>query len=158
MGHEQSNADFEALINAEYPEEATGPVVTRITPEMMLKRLIWDIVPCATAAEVAAQTGLHPASPDVEDTEHHQSHERLVQVYALTPFLNDFAIHAAKAVRGAMIVGSEDVDPQDEDKVLDVEVLAALVYQTSIAIIAELNDIGAIHLPHTTIFEVDDSE
>lgn len=128
-------------------EETSGNQV--ITPAMMRKRVIWDVAPDEYAVAVARRLGLNPASPDVEDMEKAEAYRRLQPVGILAPVLNDLALHSAEAVRAAMM--EVHGDDYGDSPSMEIEVLAAFIAQSSAGILAELIDIGALHLPHYTI-------
>jgi hypothetical protein len=122
---------------------------TVLSPEMLAKRLVRDVVPCDMAVAVADLLGLHRASEDVEDMEHVQSHMRLNDAGLIVPFLSLLAPHAAAAGAAALVVGAgatDDISP--EDLRTSVERLTPMIYATSLSVIAELIDIGVLHTPH----------
>jgi hypothetical protein len=59
------------------------------TPEMLTKRLLWDIVPCDEAEQLIPLMGLSPDSQEVSDMEHEASH---IRVTALTPLSEMLAL------------------------------------------------------------------
>jgi hypothetical protein len=120
-----------------------------VTPEMLAKRLVWGVTPCSHAAEVAQYLGLHPASDEVEKMEHEEAHQRLLEVDALLPILQQLAYHASRAVVGSMIVVGDDVDNvSEEDRDEAATRLMPVIYQTSWAILGEMIDMGMLHTPH----------
>jgi hypothetical protein len=127
-----------------------------ISPEMLAKRLLWDVTPCdmeGHVVEVAKYLGYPPASEDVEQMEHDESHARANNAGILLPFVAEMAAHAAKAVAGSMIVGSGDQDHMSEaDRDETIDKLRPIIAQTSFGILAELLDVGILHTPHFATF------
>lgn len=138
---ENDEWNFEELMDK---AEAQGQSVTIISPDMMKKRIVWDVVPCDMAPQVASRLGLQPASEEVEDMEHRQSHQRLVDASMLAPVAGMMSQQAAEAVRGAMLV--EHGDEAGEEEILQVEKLTPLIFTTAYAIIAEMIDTGLLHI------------
>jgi hypothetical protein len=126
-------------------DEGVAPLT--ISEDMLAKRVLWDVVPCRMAVDVVKRMGLQPASPDVEDMEHTESHERLRQVAPVAPFVHAMSRHAAHAVIAAMLV-SNDVDLPDDIRVTESDKLHPVLTQATLAVIAELVDVGMLHLPH----------
>lgn len=119
-----------------------------ITPDMLKRRIAWDVVPCEIAAEVINHMGLMPGSTEVAEAEHEQSHLRLEGVKPLLPYLDNMARYSAEAVVSAMIVSAdEDLDDPSEREAA-VARLAPVVYMSAWGIVAELIDTGVIHLAH----------
>jgi hypothetical protein len=123
------------------------PVGTVISPDMLAKRLLWDVTPCDLAERVRDYLGYSPASEDVEEMEHKESHQRLAQVIVIAPYVDAMAGHTARAIAGAMIVESGDTPP---DAVRDetIEKLEPVIFHAAVGILAELIDVGLVHLPH----------
>lgn len=137
----EEQPDFDALFD---DAEAKGLSMTIVSPDMMRKRITWDIAPCDSAEQVAIKIGLQPASSEVEEMEHFQSHGRLQAVAMLAPVIQMTSVFSAEVVRGAMMV--EHGDAIGDEQILEAEKLAPLIFATALAIIAELNDVGLIHL------------
>lgn len=126
-------------------DEAIPP--NMISVDMLAKRLLWDVAPCTIATEVAALLGQQPASEDVEEMEHEQSHQRLAAAALATPFIGEMARHAAAAAVGTVVL-STGVDIPPEELASAIDKLIPMIYQTSWSILAELVDIGVVHMPH----------
>lgn len=122
-----------------------------ISPEMLAKRLLWDISPCSLAVDAGKVLGLPPASPDVEDMEHTESHQRLTGAALAAPFIQEMARHASNAVVAAIITASGAEAPQ-EDRDESAQRLEPVIFQSAFAIIAEMIDMGILHLPHFGTF------
>lgn len=151
---EEENVDWERL-----EQDATGvdPRQPRweiqvMKPEMLSRRLVWDIAPCELAERTVEVLGLPQVSDDVEEKEHLEAHDRLDAVAFIAPLVDHFSLHAASAVVAATVVEHREDDPDyvmsESDKNDAVSTLGPLVFQTSIALIAELVDLGMLHLPH----------
>jgi hypothetical protein len=159
--HEDPNrdVDWEAFEHQIADAEEGKPRVSvhTVTPEMLAKRLVWGVAPCTHAAEVAQFLGLHPASEEVEDMEHQEAHQRLLEVEPMLPILQQLAYHASRAVVGSMIVSGgdqENVSEVDRDEAATR--LMPVVYQTCWAILGEMMDIGMLHTPHILLGDLGD--
>lgn len=123
-----------------------------ITAAMMRKRVIWDVAPDHLATQVVAHLGLQPASPEVEQMEMQEAYRRLQLIGPLYPFVADLARHAAEAMRGAMIVqygeGAVSTNPGYE-----LDALTMFIAQSAAGILAEMLDVGALHMPHIAFIE-----
>lgn len=153
---EEQEPQEDAVDWARMESETTGgePQWQHLTPEMLARRLLWDIAPCQMAAEVAAFMGLPPASQEIEEMEHTQSHQRLAASGPVVPFIGELTKYATHAVVGATIMSSEEQVDEDERQHV-VERLYPMIYQSTLAVVAELIDIGAIHLPHFRMVPLD---
>lgn len=138
---------LEGHANGEEVGPPEGGTVEHISPEMLAKRILWDVSPCHLAEAVRDLLGYAPASEDVEDMEHRESHERLSEAALLFPLVADMSHHAAMAIVGSMIVGSGD-EISDELREETIEKLEPVIVQSSFSLIAELLDTGILHLPH----------
>lgn len=123
-----------------------------ISPEMLAKRLLWDVTPCELATEVARALGLPPTSDEVEKMEHRESHRRLMGASPLAPFIQPMASEATSAVLGAIMV-THDMSVEADGEIIaeSAERLLPVVSQASYAIVANLIDMGLLHLPHGAI-------
>lgn len=130
--------------NVPPPEEG---VLEVISPEMLAKRLLWDVAPCNMVEQVRDLLGYSPASSDVEDMEHSESHLRLAAASVAYPIVAEMAKHAAQGIVGSMIVGSGD-DIPDAVREDTIEKIEPVILMSSFAIIAELLDVGILHFPH----------
>lgn len=136
-------------------EEGTANFL--ISPEMLAKRLLWDVTPCSLAEQVRDYLGYSPASEDVEEMEHRESHQRLVQASAAAPFVEAMSKHAAKAIVGAMIVSSGDTPP-DAVRQETTDKLEPVIFQACFSILAELIDVQILHFAHFGFLVADDEE
>lgn len=134
------------------PELPTGATI--LSPEMITKRMVWDMVPCAMAVDVSKQLGLQPASDDVEEMEHLASHARLVASATLFPVVQVLSQDAVKAAIYAMLMASEDADSLDSDGNVNEEAamervinIFPIVLQTVFAVVSELQDTGLLVSP-----------
>lgn len=141
----EENVDWDALeaLSGSIP----GVRVEIISGEMWRKRFCWDVAPCDKAEIVREAMGLNPASPEVEDMEHRQSHERLAAAAPMMPMLQMFAQFATEAAVNAILVEG-DIEVPEYQKREMMEKTLPVVYQSSWAILAELIDMGALHFPH----------
>lgn len=139
------------------PEPAEGSVgITVLSPDMIARRLLWDVAPCELVSEVASYLALPPISEDVENKEHEESHKRLQEAGIIAPLILAFSVAATRAVVGTMIVGHGET----EDAPVDGEVydsaftkLQPVAFQVTLAVIAEMMNIGMLHTPHFYVEE-----
>lgn len=132
--------------------EGLPPEMTILTMDMLAKRLLWDVVPCPMAEQVRDYLGYAPTSEDVEDREHQESHQRLAKVGPILPFLDQMSHMVTPAIVGTMIVGSDDEEHTSEEERNDaIAKLQPVLYQTTLAILSELMDMGLLHLPHRSV-------
>lgn len=150
---------MEFLANTGHAPEPTESNVheTRLTPETLAKRLVWDVTPCNLAVKAAEVMGLSPASEDVEEMEHSESHDRLLAPASIGMIIDAMSQHAAHAVLAAQ-VAAHNLEMSDEDMLENTQKLQPLVFQTTYSIIAELLDIGAVHLPEFMFVGTEDVE
>lgn len=136
----ESKFDFEGMD----PEKNQISQIV-ITDDMLRRRLTWDIVPCTIAVDVIKRMGLPDASEEVEETEHRESHLRMAALEPVIPVIQVMAVHAAESAGFATLVANGGEDAYTE---AEIERIALLIFQSSLAIISEMNDVGFLHMPH----------
>ncbi|MFE4681565.1 hypothetical protein ACFRNJ_12105 [Streptomyces sp. NPDC056721] len=113
------------------------------TPQMLTKRLAWDIVPCGEVEGLIPLMGLTPDSKDVSDMEHAASHDR---IDALTPLKEMLALLipiVSGITASAMLVNSgKSVD--EETAALLQRHHSVVVRAGVVAVLANLLDMGII--------------
>jgi hypothetical protein len=123
-----------------------------LTREMLAARILWDVIPCDMVDGVSRYMGLPPSSDDVREMDHEQAHERLAQVGTLAPVMAELAMHATKSVVAGTIYGSHEDSGTPLMELKDREEMNErtfpMIYQSVAAVIAELVDVGILHLPH----------
>lgn len=128
------------------------PAEAVITPVMMRKRILWDAVPCGMAGDVMRDLNMSPGSEEVEDMEHGLSHARLEQVSPLSDLLHELSHHVAAAVTSAIMVGAREDDPdltvEDSLREESERKMQPIIEVGARSILAELIDLGFVHLPH----------
>lgn len=125
----------------------------QLSVDMVQRRVLWDTVPCQVAVEVAKYLELPGTSDEVETMEHTQSHVRLLDIAVLKPVVLALADAAARSITGAMVVAGGDKAhlPLDGEVYADMyQKLQPVIYMASLSAIAELVDIGMLHMPHMT--------
>lgn len=131
----------------EMPLDPHGPNTrVAITPQQMMKRLVWDIVPCSVATQTAIKVGLSPASEDVEEMEHRSSHDRLRPIEPIGPMIQMMSGMAVRAALESTEVVHGEVASTDPESAM---YLHGLVYQATVGILAELHDAGILELKAT---------
>lgn len=119
-----------------------------VTPDMLKRRIAWDVAPCDVAAEVIKFMGLTPGSDEVAETEHVQAHRRLEAVKPILPYLDNMSRYAADAIVSAMIVSADPDADVEAEKDAALERLTPVVYMAAWGILAELLDSEVVHLAH----------
>ncbi len=134
----------------EIPDDLSGivePVQDQVdlTP-ILTRRLAWDSLPCDEAPAVLERLGLTPSSPEGAEIEHQDSHQRIMQVMPLEPFLQRSASVLGTVVSMAMAEAKGVADQLvDEDGMEHFAAQNAEVALCSArAIIAQLMDEGVI--------------
>jgi hypothetical protein len=102
---------------------------------LVARRMLRDIVECAEHDSISRALGFVPASPDVDETEHMASHERLEATEPLTPEIIGSADIAAEVLLklGSMSWPSQ---PSHDDRMQ----ARAMCRAACIAVIAHLVD------------------
>lgn len=123
--------------------EEEGPQVALFTPQMLTKRLLWDIAPCEDVETLIPLIGLTPDSRDVSEMEHQASHERIYQLAPLREMLALLLPLVSGITASAMLVNSGN--PVDEEA---AEILkrhhSVVVRAGVVAVLANLLDMGII--------------
>jgi hypothetical protein len=129
--------------NPEDIDSFEGSGVTMYTPEMLTKRLLWDLVPCSDVEGMMPLMNLSPESPDVRDMEHRSSHERMAAVIPLGEILALLTPLVSGITASAMLINSGV--SVDEDSAVSLQRHHSLVLQAGVgAILANLFDMGII--------------
>ena len=129
-----------------------------IDQSMLLRRVLWDTVPCDDAQATAEYLQLPPSSPDVEQMEHDQSHDRLKEIEILLPMIYAVSDSAAKTITAAMAVVEEgEVQPLGGKEFNEhYETLQPLAFSVARAVVMELVSFGVVHLPHMVMLPMDE--
>jgi hypothetical protein len=146
-------SQMEQLANGAKPEDiASGHSEHVVLSEAMIaNRITWDVAPHELFEKVAGYLGLPVGSEDVLDAEHHAAHDRLNSVLMVAPPMDVLSRLAARTVLATMLV----MNDQTEELTLDseefedsVEKLEVVIFNATLATIAELVDWGLLHTPH----------
>ncbi|RZU35965.1 hypothetical protein EV284_3448 [Streptomyces sp. BK022] len=113
------------------------------TPQMLTKRLAWDIVPCSEVERLIPLMGLTPDSPDVSDMEHKASHDRIDALAPLKEMLALFIPIVSGITASAMLVNSGNSVDEETAAVLQRH-HSVVVRAGIVAILANLLDMGII--------------
>jgi hypothetical protein len=113
------------------------------TPQMLTKRLAWDIVPCSEVERLIPLMGLTPDSPDVSDMEHRASHDRIDALEPMREMLALLIPIVSGVTASAMLVNSGN--PVDEETAAVLQRHHSVVVRAGVvAILANLLDMGII--------------
>lgn len=137
--------------------EGHAPLV--LNTEMIIRRALWDTIPCGDAVAVANYLELPATSDDVEKMEHEKAHVRLDDISNIAPLIYALSDAAARAIVGAMVVagGDQESIPLNGDVYNEAyEKFQPVAYTTALSVVAELIDIGLVHTPHLAVIEVPD--
>jgi hypothetical protein len=119
------------------------PQVDLFTPQMLVKRLLWDIIPCSQVPAMIPLMKLTPDSPDVSDMEHQASHERLQEVVPAKELLDVLVPLVSGITASAMLVNS-GVSADEESAVALQRHHSQVIRAGVVAILANLFDMGII--------------
>lgn len=123
--------------------EESGPVIDLFTPEMLAKRLLWDIVPCPQVPGMIPLMKLNPDSPDVAEMEHRASHDRLALVVPLKEMLDLLGPIVSGITASAMLVNS-GISADEEAAVALQRHHSSVLRAGMVAVLANLLDMGII--------------
>ncbi|MDX3260728.1 hypothetical protein PV336_16025 [Streptomyces sp. MI02-2A] len=126
------------------PTEAEeGPKVDIYTPQMLTKRLLWDMVPCSQVASFLPLMNLVPDSEDVSEMEHRASHERIQRVVPLKDMLDVMTPLVSGITASVMLVNSGI--KADEESAIALQRSHAMVVQRAlVAVLGNLLEMGII--------------
>ncbi len=111
---------------------------------LLKRRLIWDIIPCDKVPEYLPTFGLVPASQDVSEMEHKESHRRIDGIAPIIQALDLLSCEAGMVAKeGILLSQGRDVTSRDREilraqSVIDIAVVRSVV--------ANLLESGLIHL------------
>jgi hypothetical protein len=129
------------LEEGEYEYNPANDIVE--TEATLRQRLAFDIAPDAMLAADPDGLGLHPCSQDVFDAEMEASRLRRNNIGPAIPFLSIMSRLSSEVLNAAMLVRQEEDPDLDMDEVTPEQIHAA-----SVGILANLVDLGFVHLPH----------
>lgn len=110
---------------------------------LLVRKMVWDILPCDEVEELFPALGLTPSGEDVADMEHEESHERLSMVEPLSGVVEVYSAVAADVMTKAFVNSvDEDVPPAHE--AIFREQNQMLLSAGVIAVIAQLLDTGKL--------------
>lgn len=124
-------------------DEAETPQVAMYTPQMLVKRLLWDIIPCPDVDKMIPLMKLTPDSDEVSEMEHRASHERLAEVMPLKDMLDLLTPLVSGITASAMLVNS-GIQADEETAVALQRHHSQVVRASLFAVIANLLDLGII--------------
>lgn len=112
----------------------------------LLRELTWDIVPCGQVRDFMPSLGLTPASDDVNEMEHQESHVRLDRLLPIAEVIDDQCHGAAHVITAVMLRQDLEceLDPEIEKHMLNQN--ESVLYSGTIAIISNLIDSGVLVL------------
>lgn len=111
-----------------------GTDITKAT----LKKIIWDIVPDDQVADMCELFEMAGDSPDVAAMEKQAAVMRRNQLAPIAPALDGISTITATVIERYMRTNGKDI----EDSV------KAIVYYSTVTVLANLIDLEMIHLPH----------
>ncbi|MER5754319.1 hypothetical protein [Streptomyces sp. NPDC002088] len=124
-------------------EEEEEMQVDIYTPQMLVKRLLWDIVPCDQTERLIPLMKLSPDSPEVAEMEHRASHERVAQLMPLREMLDLLVPLVSGITASAMLVNS-GISSDEESAVALQRHHSTVVRAGVVAVLANLLDMGII--------------
>jgi hypothetical protein len=145
MEHNMDEEDALAALDFELTGEESGEEVD--LTQLWLRRIAWDVIPCADAPSVQASLGLVPSDPEAAENEHRASHARMALASPLEPAIDQFA-GAVSQVLSRYLVDmfgtqvKESITPELMDKL--VRQNTEIVRVGSMAVLAQLIDTGVL--------------
>jgi hypothetical protein len=127
-----------------------------LSEDMIIKRLLWDLAPHKEIERIAEYLRLQPASEEILDKEHYDSHERLERVFIIGQPLGMLALVSARVTMATMNVMNDAAEamPVDSEDFTDaVDKLEMVLGNAALAMIAQLVDWGLLHTPHVITME-----
>ena len=110
----------------------------------VFRGMLRDIVACQDYAQVCRMLGLVPAGPDVDEIEHHQSHERIEEFGRVSKDALSHASVAAEVLFRLTHLGDVEAEEADEKG----RAMFHLVSRTATAaVIAHLLENGTLGVP-----------
>lgn len=113
------------------------------TPQMLVKRLLWDIVPCGDVKKILPLMNLTPDSDEVSEMEHRASHERLNEIEPMGELLDLLLPLVSGITASAMLVNS-GASVDEETAALLQRHHSVVVRAGVVAVIANLLDMGIL--------------
>uniref|UniRef100_A0AAU3I5R7 Uncharacterized protein n=1 Tax=Streptomyces sp. NBC_01393 TaxID=2903851 RepID=A0AAU3I5R7_9ACTN len=113
------------------------------TPQMLTKRMAWDIVPCTEVEALLPLMGLTPDSKDVSDMEHSASHARIDALAPLKEMLALLIPIVSGITASAMLVNSGKSVDEETAAILQRH-HSVVVRAGVVAVLANLLDMGII--------------
>lgn len=146
-------SDMEQFANGVKEEDIKGASSEHVvlSEAMIANRITWDVAPHDIFEKVAGYLDLPVGSEDVIDAEHQAAHERLNGVLMVAPPLDVLSRLAARTVLATMLVMNDQTDELalgSEEFEDSVEKLEVVIFNATLASIAELVDWGLLHTPH----------
>lgn len=139
--------DHEDFNFSKYDKEEFTPLV--LSADMLRRRLVWDTVPCSIATDVMLAMELPPASEEVEETEHDGAHARMDGIEPIVKVLYQLTSYTTEAICAAMMVSlGERISNSD---IMEIEKIHPLLFQSTVAVLSELVDIGIVELNAPTM-------
>lgn len=129
---------------SKYDQEGDS-VPLPLDENMLRRRIVWDVTPCSIAEDVIKAMGLPPASEEVEETEHQEGHARMNELLPVIPVILQLSYFATEAVRESIVHALSPLGVSPE-AVMDVDALHPVVLAVTMAVIAEMVDVNAIHV------------
>lgn len=127
----------------EFKEDGEKPQVDIFTPQMLVKRLLWDIVPCSDVPGMIPLMNLSPDSADVAEMEHRASHERLNEVYPVKGML-DVLVPLVSGITASVMLVNSGISVNEESAVALQRQHSSVLHAGVVAILANLFDMGII--------------
>lgn len=110
---------------------------------LIKRRMVWDTVPCALVTRVLTAVGASPASEEILDHEHKESHRRLNQLAPIDQTLQFMCKMSAESIFHS-IVETQSVAVSKEQIDVSVNQIRDVALSATKAVIAGLIDDGLI--------------
>lgn len=113
------------------------------TVPVLVRKMVWDILPCDEVEELMPALGLIAAGEDVADMEHEESHDRLDLCHPLINEIEIYSTVAADIMTKAFIEAVAD-DVSSAHEAIFQEQNLMLLRGGVIAVLAQLLDTGKL--------------
>lgn len=120
------------------PPDPFPPLTLMLSPDMLARRIIWDMIPDDIAVDVIEEMELEPASEDVDEMERVEAVKRAMPLSPIAMEIVLMCNQIAHILEAGMLVsGGESYPP---------EVLITIVQPAVTAVVKELVSMGRIQI------------
>lgn len=115
------------------------------------RKMIWDLMPHDETDEVFAALNMVPASQDVAEVEHLESHYRLKGLVPLQPAIDLYSSICTEIVGAALMGQAKDDEIPAELKQRFNQQTFDLIRPAAYAVVGQLLETGLLHMGHNSM-------